>query len=93
MECSICLENYNDNENKPYLINPCGHCMCLKCLNRLPQQVCPHCRGKIESRIINRDVQNIVLAFQTQSLNLVPSLPVLQEDSIQLNPRVQQSKE
>ena len=60
MECSICQEDYNENENKPYLINPCGHCMCLKCLYRLSSPLCPHCRGKIESRTINRGILDCI---------------------------------
>jgi hypothetical protein len=60
MECSICQEDYNENENKPYLINPCGHCMCLKCLYRLTSPLCPHCRGKIESRTINRGILDCI---------------------------------
>jgi hypothetical protein len=91
MECAICQDAYNENENKPYLINPCGHCMCLKCLNRLLQQVCPHCRGKIESRTINRGILDFVYTFKslsslTKSPNLqtsASSVSLIEADSIQ----------
>jgi len=90
MECSICQEDYNESENKPYLINPCGHCMCLKCLNQLPNQICPHCRGRIESRTINRGILECVNTFKSRSSltnvhNIFPSAPSTPIESRQLD--------
>ncbi|KAK3928156.1 E3 ubiquitin-protein ligase TRIM32 [Frankliniella fusca] len=41
MDCSVCLEDYNEEERVPKVL-PCGHTVCLQCLRRLQQ--CPTCR-------------------------------------------------
>ncbi|KAK3931565.1 E3 ubiquitin-protein ligase TRIM32 [Frankliniella fusca] len=41
MDCSLCLEDYNEEERVPKVL-PCGHTVCLQCLRRLQQ--CPMCR-------------------------------------------------
>ena len=54
MECSICNENYDfESEHKPFSLNPCGHCFCLKCIKALTQKDCPLCRTYIMSEIPN----------------------------------------
>ncbi len=55
MDCSVCLENFDDEiiERRPFLTNPCGHCFCLSCLNSFNPQNCPKYRVKIENKICN----------------------------------------
>ena len=60
MECSICFNKYDNAQRKPYVINPCGHCFCFKCLAELPSQLCPNDRGKIESKTLNRAILELV---------------------------------
>ena len=61
MECSICFNKYDNVKRKPYILNPCGHCFCLECLNQLPNKnICPNDRGRIESKIFNRAVIEII---------------------------------
>ena len=60
MECSICFNKYDNAQRKPYVINPCGHCFCSKCLAELPTQLCPNDRGKIESKTLNRAILELV---------------------------------
>ena len=70
MNCSVCNEAYNESENKPLTLNPCGHCFCLACLNSLKNQACPKCRAHIKSKIINfaiLDMLNPSAASNTQS--------------------------
>ena len=64
MECSICQEDFDENDCKPFLMNPCGHSLCLKCINKLPSQLCPLCRGRITSQTINRGILDCVNSFK-----------------------------
>lgn len=49
--CDNCSEDFNQIENKPYSIVPCGHEFCLKCIEDLNE--CPTCSCEIEHKIIN----------------------------------------
>ncbi|CBY19823.1 unnamed protein product [Oikopleura dioica] len=40
--CDICLEEYNREERKESTLY-CGHRFCFKCLNELPNKLCPNC--------------------------------------------------
>lgn len=44
-DCELCLESYNIYDKKPHSIVPCGHSICIKCLNSLRKEVCPFCRN------------------------------------------------
>lgn len=43
--CTICLE-----KNIDYCINPCGHCFCKSCINKLTSK-CHICRGLVKEKI------------------------------------------
>ncbi|XP_052126152.1 uncharacterized protein LOC113215182 isoform X2 [Frankliniella occidentalis] len=43
MECDICLEDYNQVERVPKMV-PCGHTVCLRCLEQSSRKECPTCR-------------------------------------------------
>ncbi|KAK3920353.1 E3 ubiquitin-protein ligase TRIM32 [Frankliniella fusca] len=55
MDCTICIEDYNEEERVPKSL-PCGHTVCLQCLQRmqhLPRtegQQCPKCRRPFTGR-------------------------------------------
>ena len=60
-ECELCAEGFNQYDKKPCSIVPCGHTMCLHCLNRLEaskpsKSVCPFCRENIEAKVPNWEV-------------------------------------
>lgn len=50
IECGICLEN-------KFFVSktPCSHYLCIDCLFRLKQTICPYCRYNIE-----KDLPSIV---------------------------------
>ena len=60
MECCLCNEIYDENQYKPYSINPCGHHFCLKCINNLKSKSCPYCRGVIKSKTLNRGILDMM---------------------------------
>ena len=60
LDCSICSDRYNRVDKQPYLIIPCGHCYCKSCLDKLPQKICPVCRGPFNSTIINRPILDLL---------------------------------
>jgi hypothetical protein len=62
MDCSVCFETFDDeiDERRPYLINPCGHCFCLNCLNGFNPPNCPNCRRKIENKICNWQLIDLI---------------------------------
>ncbi|XP_026284802.2 uncharacterized protein LOC113210849 [Frankliniella occidentalis] len=47
MDCDICLEDYNQVERVPKIM-PCGHTVCLRCLQRSDRKECPTCRREFE---------------------------------------------
>ncbi|XP_026282670.1 uncharacterized protein LOC113209400 [Frankliniella occidentalis] len=47
MECDICLEDYNQAERVPKMV-PCGHTVCLLCLQRSVSRQCPTCRRVVD---------------------------------------------
>jgi hypothetical protein len=70
MECSICFNKYDNAQHKPYVIHPCGHCFCSKCLAGLASQLCPNDRGKIESKTLNRAILELVEENHRTSSNV-----------------------
>ena len=59
-KCKICCDFFNAGPKKAYSINPCGHYYCISCINKLPAQTCPHCRGEIKNITINRAILDIL---------------------------------
>ncbi len=68
MDRSICLECFDDEiiQRRPYLIDPCGHCLCLNCSERLNSNSCPICRGNINKKIINRPLMDLISEKKSQ---------------------------
>ena len=63
-QCSICMESYRPNINKPMVCSPCGHGFCEPCLQRWKRQSreCPTCRQVIQSTTLNRSLIEILEA-------------------------------
>ncbi|XP_026278602.2 uncharacterized protein LOC113206649 [Frankliniella occidentalis] len=47
MDCSICMESFNQAGHLPKVM-PCGHTVCLGCLQRLGDKKCPSCRQEFQ---------------------------------------------
>ena len=75
MECSICNECYDETEHKPFLLNPCGHCFCLKCIKALTKRECPECHGRIKSEIPNYAVLNFKDTTRRRLSSALPLSP------------------
>jgi hypothetical protein len=45
--CSVCVESYDVNKKKPFILSPCGHILCnscMTCINKLGENMCPTCK-------------------------------------------------
>ena len=60
--CDICYGLFDNDCSKPYLIVPCGHPICMKCL-KLTKNKCPTCGTMQRSRIINWGLLNYMQAL------------------------------
>lgn len=60
--CDICYRLFDNDCSKPYLIVPCGHPICMKCL-KLTKNKCPTCGTMQRSRIINWGLLNYMQAL------------------------------
>ena len=57
MKCRTCSNEYDLGSFKPYLIIPCCHMVCGKCLN---DDYCSFCSNKIQSNMISQDIIKIL---------------------------------
>jgi hypothetical protein len=53
MECDICIEPYDHSIRKPCSLSSCPHTFCLKCVDKLNNNNCPHCNEPIKGKHIN----------------------------------------
>jgi len=53
MECDICIEPYDHSIRKPCSLSSCPHTFCLKCVDKLNNNNCPHCNEPIKGNHIN----------------------------------------
>ena len=53
LKCSICKSDFNHEENKPLILNKCGHTFCLFCIEKKLKKensiICP------EDKILYKD--------------------------------------
>jgi hypothetical protein len=58
MECGICLEKIDENNN--YAITPCGHKFCFNCILQSIQSIntCPYCREILLTEEENNEENN-----------------------------------
>eukprot|EP00906_Rhabdomonas_costata_P037459 RCo052757 len=77
--CGVCFEEYDREQHIPQLLNPCGHCLCLRCKQQLPLPVvispsrvrrppCPWCRTEIESFVENRALLTMIEEVQERPI-------------------------
>ena len=73
MKCTLCEHEYDNEESKPYSINPCGHYCCMSCLNKITNELCPFCRGPIQTKNLNRGILDLINPdyVQQNMLNLL----------------------
>jgi hypothetical protein len=43
IKCEKCKQTYDHSKHKPYVLTPCGHSLCIDCINRLDTSMCPLC--------------------------------------------------
>ena len=57
LTCSLCTEEYNETSVIPFVIIPCGHTFCAKCLrvdpNKKAQEQCPTCKKEVQMLVKN----------------------------------------
>jgi len=53
MECDICCEPFDHSIRKPCSLSSCPHTYCLKCVEQLNNNKCPHCNELIKGKNIN----------------------------------------
>lgn len=70
--CPICREDYNKTNKKIYVIFPCGHSFCKKCLDKI--NVCAICREPIENIAINWYLQSQINEDDEEDLELIDPL-------------------
>lgn len=63
--CPQCKHLMNKQENSPYLIIPCGHNICKRCLSM--QTNCPTCHSKITSTLENAMLSQVIEEHRRQS--------------------------
>ncbi|XP_034237268.1 uncharacterized protein LOC117642811 isoform X2 [Thrips palmi] len=51
MDCNICMEPFNDSKRRPKCIVPCGHTVCLGCLQSMHTRRCPDCRQEFSGQV------------------------------------------
>ncbi|XP_052124139.1 uncharacterized protein LOC113208760 [Frankliniella occidentalis] len=72
MPCSICDEEYNQQEREPKVL-PCGHTVCLRCLQQMQHWQCPTCRksysGPPESLPKNFELLELMERLRIQGNN------------------------
>ena len=70
MECSICLELFDKEENRPFSIIPCMHTFCNKCLSKFSTtQLCPHCNKQIKSTSLNISLWDLINDWESNISN------------------------
>jgi hypothetical protein len=55
--CSICFENYTNDETYPYILS-CAHDACFTCIYKVEK--CPHCRKDIKDPIPNTPLAQLI---------------------------------
>ena len=43
MQCGICFENFDHSKRKPFAMIPCTHTLCIECIDKLNEKICPIC--------------------------------------------------
>ena len=62
-QCSLCFEPFEMEMNPAHSCIPCGHVMCLPCLETWfrthPSRTCPLCRVYVDNTVINRAAMDV----------------------------------
>ena len=58
-ECCICLEEFNDAEQRRVVLKACGHVLCCECAQDPDLTECPVCRKASEGWVPIMDSSNV----------------------------------
>jgi len=68
MECDICIEPYDHSIRKPCSLSSCPHTFCLKCVDQLNNNKCPHCNEPIKGKHINIGLLKLIPESKSDQL-------------------------
>lgn len=60
MECRICLVEYDHFKHRPTVLIPCSHTICITCMNKLKETMCPICKQKFSSKNTNWNLLDLI---------------------------------
>lgn len=72
LQCSVCQEDFNTTDYKPFVSSSCGHSFCQNCINKIGN-TCPVCRELCRGYVKNYSLIEI--------LEIVPSTEVLRAEA------------
>ena len=55
-ECELCAYAFDPLTRRPYSLVPCGHTLCVKCVEQLSRTACPFCRVFFDWRVPNWEI-------------------------------------
>jgi hypothetical protein len=94
MSCNICHNNYDTLERKPYLLYPCCHTYCQKCICDL--NCCPNCLLSIQDKKENTGVLDCLnkaaTKFNNKQLDRIESSSQLNQLEIETKEKEIKSK-
>ncbi|KAK3907419.1 Roquin-1 [Frankliniella fusca] len=65
MECDICLEALDQAARVPKTVVPCGHTVCLQCLQRCERRECPTCRtSERDAKLLSARLRTLAAAHR-----------------------------
>lgn len=67
--CEICLNEYDADYRRPFVLIPCGHTLCNLCIDKIDNRQCPNDRIPFTDKVLNWEVQKRLPNFQIASLN------------------------
>lgn len=74
--CPVCMMKYEE----PQLLSSCGHTFCQRCIQQLPSQTCPLCRGPFQAKDVRPNYALNRMLF-SKSASVPLSSPVVTEHS------------
>ena len=98
LTCPIGFEIYNDNTNKPFTLDSCGHTFCIKCIQLLKIKSCPQCRKIFDKTHPNYTLIDIITSKGRHELMKIKNdetkskLKQLEEYLTDFNNTLQQGK-
>jgi hypothetical protein len=67
-QCEICLNDYDNQFRRPFVLVPCGHTLCNLCIDKIENKQCPNDRIVYTNKILNWEIQKRLSNYQVTSL-------------------------